>query len=225
MEESLARSAARLREAAGVSAADVIGSPDTGSGLGLACARLASLAGASLVQGGQADPLDWFRLAARRRVSVGAVRPEFLRAAAPAIRDAAGEIDLSRLRVLVVGGGPVRAEDLRAFNDAAMERSFDEVALCPCYATGPLIWSMTPPDRLWRSQVISGDDLAQGRWRTLLTDGGREVVSCGPVLPGAGVRSERPGGALLVRDGDGEWLATGDAGYANGEVFVTGAAA
>jgi hypothetical protein len=234
---SLARAASRLSEATGITSEDVVGSPlPLHDGLGLMCALLAWSAGASLVLADPAasadGPLAWTRLCARRRVTVGAVSPRFLRTAAPAIKDTTEELDLSRIRVLVVGSDPVppTADELRAFNDAAMECSFDEVALCPSYATGggTLVWSMTPPDRLWRSRMISEAALAEGRWRTLLTDGGREVVSCGPVLPGAVIRTGRDApdavGALLVREADdpgGGWQATNDEGFVAEEVFLT----
>jgi len=229
----LARSATRLRDAIGVTAEDVLGAPLAApDGLGLACVLLAWSSRADLVLADPvavaADPLAWPRVCARRRLNVGMVSPVLLRTMAPAIKDTTENLDLSPIRVLVVGSDPepVTADELLAFNDAAMECSFDEVALCPSYTTagGAIAWSMTPPQRLWRSRVVSETDLDDGRWRPLLTDGGREIVSCGPVLPGVAVRTSRDAvGPLLVRETDppGEWEPTGDEGYAAEEVFVT----
>lgn len=229
----LARSAARLRDAIRVTAEDVLGAPlSPPDGLGLTCALLAWSSRADLVLvdpvAVAADPLTWPRLCARRQLSVGMVSPALLRTMTPAIKDTTENLDLSPIRVLMVGSDPepVTADELLAFNDAAMECSFDEVALCPSYTTagGAIAWSMTPPARLWRSRVVSETDLGDGRWRPLLTDGGREIVSCGPVLPGVAVRTSREAvGPLLVRETDpsGEWRPTDDEGYAADEVFVT----
>lgn len=237
---SLALSVARLGEAVGASAGDVVSTPmRLGEGLGLVFALLAWSAGARLVLPAGGELLDWARLCARSKVTLAAVGPADLEELAPALKDITQALDLSMLRTVLVGSypAPVTADQLRAFNDAAMESSFDELALCPGYGTAgdTLLWSMMSADRLWRSAMVSREALSAGRWRPLLTDGGREIVSCGRALPGARMRAGDGGlngavGPIGVRQEGGKepWQETGDEGcVSDGELFITrrGAAA
>lgn len=226
---SLALSVARLGEAVGAGDGDVVSTPTwLGAGLGLVFALLAWSAGARLVLPAGGGLLGWARLCARSKVTLAALGPADLEELAPALKDVTQALDLSMLRAVLVGSypAPVTADQLRAFNDAAMESSFDEVALCPGYGTAgdTLLWSMLSADRLWRSVMVSREALSAARWRPLLTDGGQEIVSCGRALPGARLRSPDAGtvGAVAVREEGGAWQETGDEGcVSDGELFIT----
>jgi AMP-binding enzyme len=234
----LVRGLLALIDATGLTAADVVCVPASRDAFGMVNGMLAAwLSGASLVLPGDcaaADALAWPRACGQYKASYTAVAEEVLARSAPALHVTAENIDLSTLRVVLVQGtaGGIDPQTLRAFNDAAMEFGFDEVALCPAHsAGGALVTAMARPDSLWRCRVVSEPELGRDRWEELLTDG-LELVSCGPPLPGVQVRvgaegqASGPGvpvGPLRVRlPGDGEqWQATGQRGcLAHGELHL-----
>jgi acyl-CoA synthetase (AMP-forming)/AMP-acid ligase II len=138
-------------------------------------------------------------------------------------------LDLSRLRVCLVGAEPIHPASLEAFQEAARPHGFQPQALCPAYglAEAALAVSIDPPDREWSTQKVSVHGVA------------RDYVSCGRVLPCVQVRAEgrgnEPGrisiagpavcdgvfgGTSATSDG---WRDTGDVGIMNGdELVVTG---
>jgi acyl-CoA synthetase (AMP-forming)/AMP-acid ligase II len=230
-----AASVERLLQAVDLTDADVVSSPlGLADGGGLSAALLAWAGGAGFVLADPADaardPLAWLRKCARKRVTISVVTPSYLEAAAPAVKAIMEDLDLGSVRLALIGSDEelVSAEQMRMFNDAAMECGFDEIALCCGYTTGSglLVWTMTDPEQLWKSRVVSPQALGEGRWQTLLTDGGLELVSCGRPLRGVELRvgdgADGGIGVLELRDGSSApWRATADrACVADGELFV-----
>lgn len=121
--------------------------------------------------------------------------------------DREAPVDLSTLRVCIVGGERVRGDTLRRFDATFGPRGLSAHALCPAYglAETTLAVSMVRPDVAWTSAVIDRNALASGEWTEL--EGGAispspnlhqtepgsaiegfEVVSNGPTLSGMQVR-------------------------------------
>lgn len=199
--DSLGVSVRGLVQAIGLTGADVVCNPaPLDCPFTLCAGAMAAWVGAArLVLADPAavgDPLAWPRACAWHKATIAVLDDETLVANGAALHDCTEDLDLSRLRVVLVRGrtGPVRAENLRAFNDSAMEFSFDEVALCPTAvaARGALVVSTVPPQALWRCRVVDPVALREGIWREILTEG-QDVVSLGVPLPGVQVRAGRAG--------------------------------
>ncbi len=193
------------------------------------------------------NPNRWLRLLSEHRITAASA-PDFGWAkAAGRLRDV-GSLDLSALRIALVGAEHIRADTLRTFAAATASAGFDERAFIPGYGLAEATFGVTgvrPADR-WRSRTFDADRLGAGE--LVVDDGGRELVSCGPALTGMEVRIA-PGAtvgpieirspSLLdgylhatvaglveeappIRDG---WLRTEDLGFLDGgELFVTGRA-
>jgi acyl-CoA synthetase (AMP-forming)/AMP-acid ligase II len=149
--------------------------------------------------------------------------------------------DLRRLRNIIVGAEPVRADVLRRFGEAAVGTGLAPTALRPAYglAETALAATMHPVDTPWRSQTVDAATLAVGG--VVHATDGQELVSCGPALPGTDVRIgagsaevgliELRGPSLMDgyvgRDelAAGAWFPTGDLGFVeDGELYVVGRA-
>ncbi|GIH04901.1 long-chain-fatty-acid--CoA ligase [Rhizocola hellebori] len=164
-----------------------------------------------------------------------------------ALRDLAGcaSLDLSALRVCIVGAEPVRAETLRRFAKELAPLRFDSDALCPAYgmAEASLAVSAKPPGKPWNSCHVDTSALEMGRWQESGPgEGTTELVGLGAPLPGIEVAvGGEPAavGEVLVRGssmfdgylggadprGADRWFPTRDLGMLrDGELYVTGRA-
>ena len=144
-------------------------------------------------------------------------------------------IDLSRLRVAIVGGEVVRQSTLQEFELSFTSLGLSANALCPAYGMAEigLCGALTPPTLRWRETIIP----ASGRNPTA-------IVSSGAPLPGIQIREShategafpaleistptlgadgRTGTSLPTVDG---WYRPGDVGFLddNGWVYVCGRA-
>jgi acyl-CoA synthetase (AMP-forming)/AMP-acid ligase II len=179
-----------------------------------------------------ADPGLWLRACAELGATYTAA-PTFGYALATRVAGRGTRLDLSRLRACIVGAELVRADVLRRFAAATRAARFDPVAFCPAYGLAEAAVAVTVQPRDVRWSALELDD--------------RELVSCGPPLPGVEVRinsapsSADGAGGIEIRSpslltgylpaggpppvsADG-WLATGDLGYLiNGQLHVAGRA-
>lgn len=147
--------------------------------------------------------------------------------------------DLRRLRSLIVGAEPVRADVLRRFTEMAESTGLSPTTLRPAYglAETAVAATMTPIDTPWRTLTVDAAGLAAGR--VVPNADGQELVSCGRPIPGVAMRVRAsPGevGGIELRgpslmDGyvgrdnlaQDEWFATGDLGFfEGGELYVVG---
>jgi acyl-CoA synthetase (AMP-forming)/AMP-acid ligase II len=171
------------------------------------------------------SPTMWLRGCSSMGATITSV-PNF--ALEVAIRSArrAGDLDLSRLRCLVVGAEKVNPRLLEEFAKTYASAGFDERAFCPGYGLAEATVGVTlvRPDEFWR------------------VDGGTGLVSNGRPLRGVSVRIAEPnadgvgtvelqspsvlsgylGGKSLELTADG-WFTTSDIGMIDdGELFVFG---
>ncbi len=147
--------------------------------------------------------------------------------------------DLRRLRTIIVGAEPVRADVLQRFTEAAKGSGLATTALRPAYglAETAVAATMLETDARWRTLTLDAAALAAGR--VVHAPGGRKLVSCGRPVPGAQLRIaaeasevgiiELRGPSMMegylngeVRTTD-EWFPTGDLGFiADGDLYVVG---
>lgn len=146
-----------------------------------------------------------------------------------------GEIDLTRLRICIVGAEPVRPAVLSAFSERFRESGLSSSALCPAYGLAEV------------GVAVTGDPVAE-KWTAIsaknfsdLDMGGtfqQDLVSCGMELMDYEVEVEGGGlGEISVRGpslataysngdpvkGENGWFATGDIGFVkNGRLYVVG---
>lgn len=175
------------------------------------------------------DPRAWLRLCSDQRATITAGPNAAYDIAA---RLSGRSLDLSMLRIALVGAEPVRVSTLDNFAKRFGKYGFHSAALCPAYglAEATLAVTMSSPSEQWRAVQTPG---FQG-------SGGHLVVGCGKTLSRIKARTDRPdaevgqilidGPSLLTRytgernaPRDTGYLATGDLGFFdNGELFVVG---
>lgn len=196
-----------------------------------------------------ADPAIWLRACSDHHATITGT-PNFGLDIAVRARQRAGTLDLSNLRVLLIGSEKVRAPTLRNFQESFRAFALAPAALSPAYglAEATLAVAINRPRDTWRSATIDPDRLAKLHWEPT-TSHGIEIVSNGPALPGVSCKVRaglRPGsvGELTVsgpsllsafvgeprafvgepRSERIDVLRTGDLGYVDGagDVFVIG---
>jgi acyl-CoA synthetase (AMP-forming)/AMP-acid ligase II len=187
-----------------------------------------------------ADPASWMRACSDYRATSTTSPPFALRLASRSLRSSGG-LDLSSLRSFVVGSEPVPAEALREFEAVARDYGLSPHALCPGFgmAEAALAVAIDPPTSPWTSALVDSDALVARAWAEV-TEAGTELVSCGPPVLHAEVRTTgaTPVGELEIRSpsllsgyvgessspltADG-WLHTADLAHVrNGDVFIAG---
>jgi 8-amino-7-oxononanoate synthase len=106
------------------------------------------------------------------------------------------ELDLSSMRMLLVGGEPVQARTLERFTNAFAVAAFDSSALTPAYglAEATLMVSATEIDRRPTFCVLDRRALANGEARKAAGEnhGTRTLVGCGPTDAESDVRIVDP---------------------------------
>jgi acyl-CoA synthetase (AMP-forming)/AMP-acid ligase II len=114
-----------------------------------------------------------------------------------------GPIGLGRLRACLIGAEPVRADTLRGFGEAFGGAGFDQVAFCPAYglAEATLAVTLVRPEVRPASLRLDAAALAAGE--VLRLDDGdrrpaRELVGCGPPLPGVAIGADHNVGEVTV---------------------------
>jgi acyl-CoA synthetase (AMP-forming)/AMP-acid ligase II len=176
------------------------------------------------------NPSIWLRACSELEVT-GTTAPTFGYDLVARRLNPGRSLDLSRLRVCIVGAEPVPAATLRGFAAATEPFGFDPTSLCPAYglAEAVLAVSLQAPGRHWRSTWLGPPD----------HPGSLELVACGPPLEGTDVEvrdaDEQGVGRLHVRGPSlfegyagrrprsPGWHDTGDLGFIqDGDVFVTG---
>lgn len=187
------------------------------------------------------SPARWLDRLDRHRATVTAGPPTAFEFAVR--RPPRRPIDLSSLRVALLGAEPIRADVLRSFTEAFAPAGLDPTSLCPAYglAEATVGVSAVRLGEGWRSVRVEREDLTEGAW-TPRDEAALELVSNGRPLTGVEVRvdplSDLPIGHLQVRSpslahgclGSGAlpiadgWLTTSDLGHVDqtGEVFVVG---
>jgi acyl-CoA synthetase (AMP-forming)/AMP-acid ligase II len=185
-------------------------------------------------------PVSWLQTCSELRATITAA-PNFALELACRSRGWAGQLDLSRLRALIVGAERVSAPTMRRFAREHADAAFDPRALCPAYgmAEATLAITMVEPGDRWRSVSLDREALTDGRC-VPVADGLAEYVGNGPPVPGTQVRVaaeagrigevqvrgpsllSRYAGAELRLTGDG-WFPTRDVGFlSGGELFLVG---
>jgi acyl-CoA synthetase (AMP-forming)/AMP-acid ligase II len=192
-----------------------------------------------------ADPGIWLRSCSEFGATFTAA-PTFAYALASRALPHSGPLDLSRLRVCIVGAESVRPDVLRRFAEAARPFGFDPLAFCPAYGLAEAAVAVTAqaPGKLWSSRDVDAAALADGQLAPARGPGKREIVSCGPPLPGVHVRiatappAQDQVGEIEIQSPSllsgylprlsqpitaGGWFTTRDLGFvAGGELYVVG---
>lgn len=188
------------------------------------------------------DPSIWLRTCSDYHATITGT-PNFGLDIAVRARQRAGPLDLSDMKVLLVGGEKVRAPTLRNFQDCFGRYALAAAALSPAYglAEATLAVSISRPGDTWRSVTIDPEQLARLDWKPTKPPGS-EIVSNGQALPGVRCRVRAgvlPGSvgeltvsgpsllsALVGVPGSEhiDLLRTGDLGYVDerGDIFVIG---
>ncbi len=191
-----------------------------------------------------ARPGMWLETCSRTGTTVTAAPPFALRMAAKALRARRSRLDLSSIRVLIVGGERIDAEVLTEFAEVGQDYGLSAQALCPAYglAENALAVTLVPPRDGWQARRVSEDALSEGNWVAGGPSSGggwRDIVSCGMKIPGTDVRiaGQRSVGVIQIRgksmmrgyvgsdlkqSGD-SWFETADMGHIEGgSLFVVG---
>ena len=192
-------------------------------------------------------PLRWLTLLSRYRAQHTAAPTFALNLCCLRVTpDQARDLDLSALRVLLVGAEPVDAAVLRAFAERFAAAGLPSGAMTPAYglAEATLMVTCAPPGRgpvTARVGTGGGDPervacgpargvdvtVVDPDERRVVGDGGTGEIWVRGTAIGAGYwrRPELTQRTFLARtaDGDGPYLRTGDLGVLrDGELFVTG---
>jgi acyl-CoA synthetase (AMP-forming)/AMP-acid ligase II len=177
-----------------------------------------------------ANPNSWLRTCSDFG-STFTVVPNFALELAVRTAKRAGSLDLSGIRVCIVGSESVRADTLNRFADTFAPQGFDPRAFCPAYGMAEATVAVTAvrPDEHWRAIPFDGA-------------GSSTLVSTGSAIDGVDVRVPGPDGtvgqiefrspALLdryigaeLRLTDDGYFRTSDLGLMeSGELFVVGRA-
>lgn len=116
--------------------------------------------------------------------------------------DTRPDLDLSHLRVVVVGAEPIREATMRRFVRAFEPYGFSADALCPCYglAESTLLVSGR---RGVRAVSFDGAELRYGEARPIAdgAEGGVRLVSCGRPMGDADVRIVDPESLEILPEG------------------------
>lgn len=160
-------------------------------------------------------------------------------------------VDLSRWLVALNGAEPVTPKVLERFVERFSDHGFPHTSLTPVYGLGEATLAVTfsALREPWRWRRFDRTRLAETREAVEVSDGGVELVSLGPPLPGFTVQirdsdqnplPERRVGGVWIRGPslmrgyyrmdalngetfDGEWLNTGDRGFLDrGELYLFG---
>jgi acyl-CoA synthetase (AMP-forming)/AMP-acid ligase II len=197
-----------------------------------------------------AKPALWLRALSRYGGTISPA-PDFAFAlCVERIRDEQLEgVDLSRWVAALDGAEPISPANLRAFRDRFARWGLRPEALTPVYGLSEAALAVTfsPLDAPFRTVRVDAAQLSAGRAVTV-EDGGIELASLGPPLPGFGVQIRSPEGAPLpeshvgavhvsgpslmtgYQDRDEQpivdgWLDTGDRGFLHeGALVITGRA-
>lgn len=95
-------------------------------------------------------------------------------------------LDLSRLRVAIVGGEIVRADTLVTFTETYRAMGLASRALCPAYglAEATLAVTLTGPEEMWRRRTVDAEALVCERVAAATPGGATAIlVASGPPLP------------------------------------------
>jgi acyl-CoA synthetase (AMP-forming)/AMP-acid ligase II len=186
------------------------------------------------------SPLSWLTVASERSATVSCAPNVAFDLVARRLRRTQRPIALDRLRVIITGSEPVRADTLRSFEDVAIPLGLPETAICPAYglAEASLAVTMTPPAERWRSQRIDRRAAADAVWQHSTQEDALELVSAGRQLRDMTVRApsnaigtvEIAGPSLMSgylvdgrRSEQGRWFATSDLGaLVDSELYLTG---
>jgi acyl-CoA synthetase (AMP-forming)/AMP-acid ligase II len=155
------------------------------------------------------------------------------------------QLDLSSLRVVIVGGEVVRADTLATFTETFSDDGLHPDGLCPAYGMAEfgLAVTLTPPGEHWRERTVSTVSLADERLAapspgvpamTLVASGpslaGYDVACTGDRRSTGAIRVKGPSigmngrtaAALAEPDG---WYDTGDTGFTDADwLYVCGRA-
>ncbi|MCG3172060.1 MAG: 4-hydroxyphenylalkanoate adenylyltransferase [Myxococcota bacterium] len=203
------------------------------------------------------DASVWMKTMSRIQASI-AFAPNF--AYALSVKRTKPEVvqtlDLSRVRVLGCGAEPIHVDTMARFLDHFSPAGLKRQSILPCYgmAEATLAISFIGLDEEVSAETLDADEVHERQVAKLYEPNGVEksfieVVNCGRIFPGHGLKivndngeelPERHIGEIIVsgpsvspgyfqnpeataksfRDG---WLYTGDLGYvAGGQVFITG---
>ena len=150
---------------------------------------LFALLGAALLLGGSCAlmpptaflkrPAEWLAMMDRHSVTVTAAPNFALDMCLRGIgEEAAKDIDLSRLRLLINGSEPIHAPVMTGFMERFARNGFRPEAMCPGYGLAEVTVYVTSsqPDALPR--VLVADDEGIGRGELVPAEKGRQLVSC-----------------------------------------------
>jgi amino acid adenylation domain-containing protein len=195
-------------------------------------------------------PETWLRVAARHRATVLSAANFALALTVRRVPDAVlDELDLSSVRLVMVGAEPISPAVWRAFAAKTARARLDPAALAPVYGLAeatvavafPPMGEVAVPVSLSRAALSRGVAVPAGPGVPAL-----ELMDVGYPVPGCSLRIVDPD-ELVLEDGlvgqievsgpnvsrgyhgasrfDGEWLATGDIGFLRGgRLVVTGRA-
>ena len=194
------------------------------------------------------NPNSWLRTCSDFG-STFTVVPNFALQLAVRTAKRAGSLDLSRIRVCIVGSESVREDTLSRFTDTFAAHGFQSRAFCPAYGMAEATVAVTAvrPQQHWRAISFDGASFDGASFDGASFDGAsfdgpgsRTLVSTGPPIDGVDVRVPGPEGvvgqiefrspALLdryigaeLRLTDDGYFRTSDLGLIDrGELFVVG---
>ena len=180
------------------------------------------------------SPRSWLRTCSEKRATIS-VAPNFALDLAVRANRKGSDLDLSRLRSIIVGSESVRSETLNRFAETFEQAAFRPIAFCPAYglAEATLAVTIVRPDEMWHS-------IPRPLSTPLLGDLSGDLVSTGFPLEGTAVRVAAPAGSVgaieisspsllsrylgaelcLAPDG---YFITGDVGLIHdGELYIVG---
>jgi acyl-CoA synthetase (AMP-forming)/AMP-acid ligase II len=136
-----------------------------------------------------ANPRSWLRTCSKKRATIS-VAPNFALDLAVRANRHSGDLDLSRLRAVIVGSESVRAETLVRFAETFEQAGFSPRAFCPAYglAEATLAVTIVRPHERWKSIPRPAADApasVTGR-----------IVSTGSPIEGTAVRVAASAGSV-----------------------------